>query len=1521
MAENIFEHFRTMQALQEAVSAHHDDRHAMGLALQSITEDVGRSCLEQALVAMMHARDQGALDVIGTAQHGVCSCEDTRRWLVGICGSLTRCAMCLKAIHSENIESLEKCLEQCMPQQYLKPSLRRRHRRGEFQWEGKPWKKQFQIEAGLVLLALQPLREDAFILKEADAISNSAPDPDQLAVRVANALCKVNEVKLLAEESRHRVDYILRSDPMPIGWVDAVDKVLEEFQGSPPPSLVVAITNSLVAHTTSVIDEMSFSAALAFATRQGTLAQLVPLLLSRRKSWELKILQAHLACVVDLHVHGSKRRPFSESKSCNISLRWARLVCSKLAQAKVWPHFHVQNLSLDHKLQKNWIRCAGLLAAGPIVVRTDLVNRSGAWEDLKAIQWVDGDPAVDGPIGLGEAFEVEAMLSVALATDNVAALHGMVGAAEMFLSPSRPELQALVDDAMLRLEQHCLYIEDLCAQQFEHRIVGTEFAGQQPHLSLQHQVVDLLKKHGYSQEFEHLLSVTWVSPPNGVGLLALLLQLRDHGALVAWRDSLRVERWLLQPRQVEEPKKFHAQLVNAWKQDDSDQTLSEVDFFIFFLEFLKGGESNIESAKRQFELDFSEGLDFSESSWWAGEAPCVPYQTMRDIKQKYHGAYQTMREILLQATLQFVVAFTKNPFVWTLKDKTSVAMPPIVSLSVAVDSLRHEAMTAHEDLRAAWCIGCECLESRCMAAEDIRQRNLNRSNAELMTFRETFGDAVPLSPCDIECYVRDLITVRKQTLLRECSEELCRQWRVHQKSFLPELPEWSWPDDFPRFLLCLAIIARGASDLLSDMEQDPGNRQFFELGRVSLFMKEVQKWYEIDISSRSFNIRVQDLDTGGSWMEPHFLCASMKPGASLWEALQVLQTEVCLRSCIERFSPHQVLLTDIGLEIVEPLLSSPFVSQWLLSFASNAQEMRSPAAAGAVPVFFCPPLTEEMELLHFWDLCKAFPLSKARMAISVNELIGLRNGLTLVKCSQVVNDFLRSIDVATGYRSWIMVSRQAQLLINAERQMTVAASVIECLAANNSNVTTMHLEYTRLLQQIADLVEEPCVELEALRYEVLLLKISPLNNYEKILRFSSELDCDLPKVQSLLDRIKSPQRLRILCREVQLTRGEWLVEHFEEILAEVTTAQKAGHAERLRGAILRAEGLGIPPDSKVIREAKIAHFDLACKPQKVLDRPPPVRWQYEVSSAWLDFTQESAAKLESCHCMHVANPQESSLVSLVAGRVTYEVCVQTMQQRNTRTGRIRCVRRLEPADTFLPFALPGDWSEDTKLLVDITPKQATRMEELLKGTAHNDEQRFPGSRCLHLRGVHVKRVLRIQNQELWQLFCLKRRSIRNSIQTSGQLLPPLHPPSPVALWLEDSNAAINETFAFHGTTYEIAMKIAEEGFDERLSGGLYGYGLYFTPQSCKAEQYAPENAEGKRYIIIARVVLGRISYAQASNSNQRVPPDSSDGLKAHCLVANPGEMVGAPRGEQHHQELVIFDGEQAYPEYLVEFTI
>merc|ERR1711971_905223 len=105
---------------------------------------------------------------------------------------------------------------------------------------------------------------------------------------------------------------------------------------------------------------------------------------------------------------------------------------------------------------------------------------------------------------------------------------------------------------------------------------------------------------------------------------------------------------------------------------------------------------------------------------------------------------------------------------------------------------------------------------------------------------------------------------------------------------------------------------------------------------------------------------------------------------------------------------------------------------------------------------------------------------------------------------------------------------------------------------------------------------------------------------------------------------------------------------------------------------------------------------------------------------------------------------------------------------------------------------------------------------------------------------------------------------------------------------------------------------ANEGFDGRLAGrDLYGAGLYFTMDFCKAATYGMNRSSG--CTILARVVLGHPYMATGPMKSHKRPPIAEPhGVPHDSVIARPGIPNGLSRG-QLHWEFVV-PSEQAFPE-------
>merc|ERR1712113_1096242 len=95
---------------------------------------------------------------------------------------------------------------------------------------------------------------------------------------------------------------------------------------------------------------------------------------------------------------------------------------------------------------------------------------------------------------------------------------------------------------------------------------------------------------------------------------------------------------------------------------------------------------------------------------------------------------------------------------------------------------------------------------------------------------------------------------------------------------------------------------------------------------------------------------------------------------------------------------------------------------------------------------------------------------------------------------------------------------------------------------------------------------------------------------------------------------------------------------------------------------------------------------------------------------------------------------------------------------------------------------------------------------------------------------------------------------------------------------------------------------------------------------CKSHQYTHPEANGVRgvirTVILSRVAIGEPHFAARVDREMRRPPfGAGAGRPCDSVLVRPGEMAGHHLGHQTHQEVVIFERAQAYPEYIVMYTI
>ena len=212
-----------------------------------------------------------------------------------------------------------------------------------------------------------------------------------------------------------------------------------------------------------------------------------------------------------------------------------------------------------------------------------------------------------------------------------------------------------------------------------------------------------------------------------------------------------------------------------------------------------------------------------------------------------------------------------------------------------------------------------------------------------------------------------------------------------------------------------------------------------------------------------------------------------------------------------------------------------------------------------------------------------------------------------------------------------------------------------------------------------------------------------------------------------------------------------------------------------------------------------------------------------------------------------------------------------------------------------------------------------KFSKLLNASAYHHEDRLSSFARVTLStcetNFRVRKVFQVQNLDLlhrYVMYCqdLQRRRKNNRIDSIEPAVGEALQEKYESMRLEDGIGAVqNECLLFHGTSFETAKIIANEGFDSRLAkSGYYGKGTYFASQSCKSAQYS----SSQKCIIVARFVLGHPHYVDRINKDLTRPPAGFD-----SVIARPGRMCGHHGGHQTHMEFVIFHPWQAYPEFIV----
>ena len=334
-------------------------------------------------------------------------------------------------------------------------------------------------------------------------------------------------------------------------------------------------------------------------------------------------------------------------------------------------------------------------------------------------------------------------------------------------------------------------------------------------------------------------------------------------------------------------------------------------------------------------------------------------------------------------------------------------------------------------------------------------------------------------------------------------------------------------------------------------------------------------------------------------------------------------------------------------------------------------------------------------------------------------------------------------------------------------------------------------------------------------------------------------------------------------------------------------------------------------------------------------------WQYEMDGSWHALPPEGNDKMLEAYIQYLHYVPGSRHVIITSGGVDRLVDFELMQQRHATTNKVRKVR-------ILP-GVPAQWVTQTEALLlqqgnDLEvfyvevfdPKIYDSVGKILRLTGHVEDS---STMCSCMRTARIRSVHRIENYRLWHRYkarlAMRQDHASSNIAVASAALD-LDGHDKIMTRLQsifDCGEAlahdVDEKILLHGTSWDNADSIVQNGFDNRTcQRGMYGAGVYFASAGCKSHQYTCTQhtfccgCDCERTLIIARVALGDAVLATETRYDERRPPVRSNSSGTHdSIVVYPGPIRGHHRQNQLHQEYVIFDREQAYPSYVVQYEL
>jgi len=196
-------------------------------------------------------------------------------------------------------------------------------------------------------------------------------------------------------------------------------------------------------------------------------------------------------------------------------------------------------------------------------------------------------------------------------------------------------------------------------------------------------------------------------------------------------------------------------------------------------------------------------------------------------------------------------------------------------------------------------------------------------------------------------------------------------------------------------------------------------------------------------------------------------------------------------------------------------------------------------------------------------------------------------------------------------------------------------------------------------------------------------------------------------------------------------------------------------------------------------------------------------------------------------------------------------------------------------------------------------------------------------------GYIVRRVIRVEESDMFEGYKKKRDEIKasRSEATGDDSCQPFSPPlmtneaaSRHPEVFEKLDESINECYLWHGSNIQAVMSIAQNDFKMDLSGtgvgSMYGLGAYFAEACTKADEYAHDEPGGYYEeifpLLLCRICMGKFYYTEKKGDQE--------GANKQKTGEVDSVMGDRAKAANTFRELVVFDKDQIYPEYILFVT-